>query len=65
MCDLIETKEKIKNKGYSVVTIYTPKKEKIEIQILKGTKHMYSVNNTEEECLKYLNFNEKTLIKIN
>lgn len=49
-----EVKTELKRKGYSIVTIYTPKQDKIEINILKHNELIYRCIGYPEECDKYL-----------
>lgn len=56
---LNEAKTELKRKGYSIVTIYTPKQDKIVINILKHNKVLFGGVGYPEECTEYLiNANE-------
>lgn len=52
--NLTEAKSELKKKGYSIVTIYTPNKDKIEIHILKNNVIINWCIGYPEDCSEYL-----------
>ena len=49
-----DAKSEIKRKRYSIVTIYTPNKDKIEIEIRKHNKLISWCIGYPEDCSEYL-----------
>ena len=49
-----DAKSEIKRKLYSIVTIYTPNKDKIEIEIRKHNKLISWCIGYTEDCSEYL-----------
>ena len=49
-----EAKIKLKEHGYSIVTIYNPKQSKIEVHLKRGLDIVDGEIDTEENCNKFL-----------
>lgn len=52
--EINEAKRKLKDHGYSIVTIYNPKQSKIEVHLKRGLDIVDSEIDTEENCNKFL-----------
>ena len=52
--NLTEAKTELKKKGYSIRTIYTPKQDKIEINILQSYYLISEYIGYSDECEEFL-----------
>ena len=52
--EINEAKRKLKEHGYSIVTIYNPKQSKIEVHLKRGLDIVDGEIDTEENCNKFL-----------
>ena len=52
--NLTEAKTELKKKGYSIRTTYTPKQDKIEINILKSSYNISEYIGYPDECEEFL-----------
>lgn len=52
--EINEAKRKLKEHGYSIVTIYNPKQSKIEVHLKRGLDIVDGEIDTEENCNNFL-----------
>lgn len=52
--EINEAKRKLKEHGYSIVTIYNPKQSKIEVHLKRGLDTIDCYIDIEENCNKFL-----------